>query len=83
MADLTNGLTVTNVSGAVYKTSRLALNDGNIKAKELTQLIQKLVSVGIYESINDAVLAGVPVGTFVIIDDPKTPNLEFTVELVK
>lgn len=83
MADLTNGLTANNVSGAVYKTSRLALNDGNVKAKELTMLIQKLVSVGIYESINDAVLAGVPVGTFVIIDDPKTPNLEFTVELVK
>jgi hypothetical protein len=83
MADLRNGLTTNNVSGAVYKTSRLALNDGNIKARELTMLIQKLVSVGIYESINDAVLAGVPVGTFVIIDDPKTPTLEFTIELVK
>lgn len=82
MEDLTNGLTVANVTGAVYKTSRLALNDANVKAKELTALIQKLLSVGIYQSIADAVKAGVPAGTLVIIDDPKTPELEFEVKVV-
>jgi hypothetical protein len=82
MADLTSGLTINNASGAVYRTSRVALNDGNIKAKELSNLLQKLISVGIYESLEEAILAEVPAGTFVVIDDPNTDIREFTVEMV-
>jgi len=82
MADLTSGLTITNVSGAVYRTSRLALNDGNVKARELTNLLQKLISVGIYESLDEAISNRVPAGTFIIIDDPNTDIREFVIEMI-
>jgi hypothetical protein len=82
MADLTSGLTVTNVTGAVYRTSRLNLKDPNLKAIELTQLIQKLVSIGVYQSIEQAIKNEVPSGTFILIDDPETGELDFNVQIV-
>jgi hypothetical protein len=75
-------LTTLNASSLVYQTSKINLRNPKVKAEELTMLIQKLLSAGIYESIGDAVKAGVPRDTFVIIDDPNTPENEFKVEVV-
>jgi hypothetical protein len=75
-------LTTLNASSSVYQTSKINLRNPQVKAEELTMLIQKLLSVGIYESIGDAVKAGVRKGTFVVIDDPKTPEKEFVVRLI-
>lgn len=82
MAKFNNALNIDNVSSAVYETSKINTNIANIKAKELTLLVQKLLSVGLYTSIAEAVKANVPGGTFVLIDDPKTPDKDFRVEMV-
>jgi hypothetical protein len=82
MATFENALHVNNVSSSVYNTSKVRAVDASIKARELSVLVQKLLSAGIYESIDDAVKQGVPAGTFVIIDDPKTPDFDFDVKVV-
>ena len=82
MATFDNVLNARNVSAGVYNTSKVRETNPSAKALELTLLIKKLLSAGIYESIDDAVRQGVPVGTFVIIDDPKTPKLDFDVKVV-
>ena len=42
-----------------------------------------LLNAGVYRSVQDAYEDGVPVGAFVVIDDPETPELEYNVQIVR
>jgi hypothetical protein len=75
-------LTTLNASSSVYQTSKINQRNQQLKAEELTLLIQKLLSVGTFESIGEAVQAGIKRGTFVVIDNPNTPKREFKVVLI-
>jgi hypothetical protein len=77
-----NSVNIKNVSSYVNIISQIFLDNPGAKEAELTTLFKCLLSAGIYESINAAVLQGVPKGTFVIIDDPKTPELDFDIKVV-
>jgi hypothetical protein len=80
---LNDQLDINNIAGHVYTISKLEVVDPETKAQELTNLLRLLLSVGIYESIESAFYKGVPPGTFVVIDDPATPEAEFNVQIVK
>lgn len=77
----TLGYTVKTITPAVFFTGSYKA-DGKTKAKELTVLMQNLLSNGVWESAQDAAIKGVPAGTFIIVDDPNTPEQDFTVEIV-
>jgi hypothetical protein len=74
-------VTVRTVTPKVYRTG-LYSSTTESKTAELTLLLQGLLVNGVFENINDAVKEGVPAGTLVVIDDPNTGNLDFTVEVV-
>jgi hypothetical protein len=74
-------LSVNTVVPSVYLTGQYS-SSAEAKANELTVLMQKLLASGIYPSVIEAAQKGVPAGTFVIIDDPKTPAEEFAVQIV-
>ena len=82
MASPTNYVSVNTIVPKVYKTSQYK-STGAEKAAELTTLLQALLAWGVFETLEDAFLAGVPVGTFVVIDDPATPEEVFVVDVVR
>lgn len=71
-----------NLATLLYTCSKVQLNDPLAKAAELTAFIESLLRPGIYSSTGEAYEQGVPVGTFIIIDDPNTDEREFKVEVV-
>jgi len=73
---------VDNISALVFNSAKLIVENPEIKIVELTALLAALLRPGIYSSIEEAQRAGVPAGTFIIIDDPKTPETEFTIQIV-
>ena len=75
------GLTVRTITPAVYLTGNYR-SSSSAKAKELTDLVQGLLAYGVWKSAKDAAASGVPAGTFIIVDDPSTPEQDFTVQIV-
>ena len=75
------GFTVRTITPAVFLTGEYSVRP-EAKAAELTKLVQGLLAYGIYPSVKDAAANGVPAGTFIIVDDPKTPEKEFSVQIV-
>lgn len=71
-----------NLATLLYTCSKVQLNDSLAKAAELTAFIESLLRPGIYPSSAQAYEEGVPVGTFIIVDDPNTDEREFKVEVV-
>jgi hypothetical protein len=61
------GFTVRNITPAVYLTS-LYTASPQAKATELSRLVDGLLDLGIWSSADDAFFAGVPAGTFVLVD---------------
>ena len=77
-----NFLTVDTIVPSVFVLGQYGVSSAS-QAAALTTILQNLLSVGIYESIDNAYTKGVPVGTFVIIDNPETPDTDFTIEVVR
>lgn len=71
-----------NLATLLYTSSKLQVKDSAAKAAELTAFIEALLRPGIYPSVGQAYEEGVPVGTFIIVDDPKSDEREFKVEVV-
>lgn len=71
-----------NLASFLYTSSKVQLNDSSAKAAELTAFIEALLRPGIYPSVGEAYEEGVPVGTFIIVDDPNTDATEFKIEVV-
>lgn len=80
MADVTL-LSVDTIVPKVYFLSQYGVSVEKQTA-ELTTILQSLLSTGVFESVQAAFENGVPVGTFVIIDDPNTPDKDFSVQVV-
>jgi len=76
-------LTIDNISAQVYTINKLFVENNDSKALELTNLLRMLLNAGVYRSVQDAYEDGVPVGAFVVIDDPETPDLEYNVQIVR
>jgi hypothetical protein len=76
-------LTIDNISAQVYTINKLFVENNDSKALELTNLLRMLLNAGVYRSVQDAYEDGVPVGAFVVIDDPETPELEYNVQIVR
>lgn len=81
MATPVSAASVNNICPKVYETGQYS-STAEDKASELTLLLQSLLVYGVFESLAEAVAADVPAGTFVIVDDPETPDLDFTVQVV-
>lgn len=62
------GFTVKNITPAVYLTG-LYNTKPEAKAVELTRLIDGLLDLGIWPSAAQAFFAGIPIGTFILVDD--------------
>jgi hypothetical protein len=73
--------TVRTITPAVFLTGEYSTPSAD-KAKELTKLLQGLLAPGVYSSAKAAAERGVPAGTFVVVDDPSTPEEVFSVEIV-
>lgn len=73
---------VDNISALVFNSAKLTVENPEIKTAELTALLAALLRPGIYSSTEEAQKRGVPVGTFIIVDDPETPETEFTIKIV-
>ncbi len=80
MADVTL-LSVDTIVPKVYFLSQYGIKSTQ-QAAELTTILQSLLGIGVFKTIDDAYRSGIPVGTFVIIDDPETPDLDFSVQVV-
>jgi len=80
-ATTVEGLTNNNITGLVYITGQLS-STAEEKAKELSILMQSVLSYGIFSNVMDAARKGIPTGTFVVISDPETPAQDFSVEVV-
>ena len=74
-------ITVKTITPAVYLTGDYNANP-QAKAKELTKLIDGLLVTGIWTSALEAAMNNIPAETFIIVDDPDTPELEFSVQIV-
>jgi len=75
------GVTVKTITPTVFLTGLYTANP-EAKATELTRLLQNLLEFGIWENVLDAAKNGVPAGTYVVVDDPKTPAKDFSVQIV-
>jgi hypothetical protein len=75
------GVTANTITPTVFITGQYQANP-EAKAAELTRLMQHLLAYGVFPSINDAAERGVPAGSYVVIDDPRTPADEFSVQIV-
>lgn len=75
------GFTTRTITPAVFLTGEYTTAPV-LKAAELTKLMQGLLVWGIWKDVKDAALSGVPAGTFIIVDDPNTPDQDFTVQIV-
>lgn len=75
-------LSVDTIVPQVYSLSQYGVSQAQ-QAAELTKIVSALLSIGVYPSIEMAFAKGVPVGTFVIIDNPETPEQDFLVAVVR
>lgn len=75
------GFTVRTITPAVFLTGEYNSRP-EAKAAELTKLINGLLANGVWSSKEDAFYSGIPAGTFILVDDPKTPEKDFNVEIV-
>jgi hypothetical protein len=71
-----------NLASLLYTSSKVELKDSQAKAAELTAFIEALLRPGIYSSVADALEEGLPIGTFIIVDDPRTDEKEFKIQVV-
>lgn len=71
-----------NLATLLYTCSKVELNNAEAKAAELTAFIEALLRPGIYSSVSDALKEGLPIGTFIIVDDPSTDEREFKIQVV-
>jgi len=71
-----------NLASLLYTSSKVELKDSQTKAAELTAFIEALLRPGIYSSVTDALEEGLPIGTFIIVDDPRTDEREFKIQVV-
>ena len=77
----TTGVTVKTITPTVYLTGQYSASP-EAKAKELTNLLKSLVAYGVWESALSAAEAGVPSGSFIVVDSKETMELDFSVEIV-
>jgi hypothetical protein len=75
------GVTAKTITPTVFITGQCQANP-EAKAAELTRLMQNLLAYGVFPNVAEAVKRGVPAGTYVVIDDPETPEDDFTVQIV-
>jgi hypothetical protein len=75
------GVTARTITPTVFITGQYGVNPETV-ATELTRLMQQLLVYGVFPNITAAIEDGVPAGTYVVIDDPKTPPNEFSVQIV-
>jgi hypothetical protein len=76
-----NGVTTRTITPTVFLTGQYQIS-GEAKAAELTRLMQQLLAFGVFPNVIDAAQKGIPAGTYVVVDDPKTPVEEFSVQVV-
>ena len=79
MAEL---LTVDTVVPSVFVLGQYGVS-GASQAAALTTILESLLLIGVFTSVEQAYKLGVAVGTFVVIDDPETPEQEFSVQVVR
>jgi hypothetical protein len=77
-----NTLSVDTIVPSVYTIGQYSTT-ADQKAAQLTTLLQDLLSLGVFNSMEIAFSKGVPVGTFIVVDDPETPETEFSVQVVR
>lgn len=82
MAAKNQGIKINEVAGAVFITSQYR-SSTEAKLNELTNLVKKILAYDVWESAEAAYFAGVPVGTLILVDDPKTEERDFKIEVVK
>lgn len=75
------GFTVKTITPAVFVTGQYESRP-DAKAAELTKLMNGLLAPGIWKSKEEAFFAGIPVGTFILVDNPDTDIKDFKVEIV-
>ena len=75
-------ITVDTIVPQVYVLLQYSTT-GDEKAAALTEILQRLLSLGVYPSVDMAFQKGIPVGTFVVIDDPETPETDYSVQVVR
>lgn len=80
--EIIDTITVDTIVPQVYVLLQYSTT-GDEKAAALTKILQGLLSLGVYPSVDMAYLKGVPVGTFVVIDDPETPETDYSVQVVR
>lgn len=76
-----NGVTTRTITPTVFLTGQYQVN-AQAKAAELTRLMQQLLAFGVFRNVEDAAKRGVPAGTYVVVDDPETPEIDFSVQVV-
>jgi hypothetical protein len=81
-AEFINTLTLDTIVPSVFVLGQYGVSSAS-QAAALTTILQNLLSLGVYESIDAAYSKGIPVGTFVIVDNPETPDKDFSVEVVQ
>lgn len=82
MAAKNQGININDITGAVFVTSQYRTST-QAKLNELTNLVKKILAYEVWKSAADAYFAGVPVGTLILVDDPKTEERDFKIEVVK
>ena len=80
--EIIDTITVDTIVPQVYVLLQYSTT-GDEKAAALTEILKGLLSLGVYPSVDMAYLRGVPVGTFVVIDDPETPETDYSVQVVR
>lgn len=75
------GVTTRTITPTVFLTGQYQVN-AEAKAAELTRLMQQLLAFGVFSDVIEAAKKGVPTGTYVVIDDRATPQVEFSVQVV-
>jgi len=75
------GVTTKTITPTVFLTGQYQVN-AEAKAAELTRLMQNLLAFGVFPNVIVAANKGVPAGTYVVVDDPTTPDKEFSVQVV-
>ena len=74
-------LSVDTIVPQVYFLSQYGVKSTQ-QAAELTTILQSILNIGVFASMEEAYKSGIPVGTFVLIDDPETPDKDFSVQVV-
>jgi hypothetical protein len=73
---------VDTISPKVYGIASITTS-GSEKAQLLTDLFKSILDYGVFRSVEEAYIKGIPEGALVVIDDPETPEVEFNIQVVK